>query len=204
MITMNHILIWSSLVLLFIGQNFTSSGLQQAEYEIKMISPVAGSAVQGLVEIIGTTKTDDFEDFDISFSLMNDPSEKWFPIIHSQKIIEEDTLAEWDTSSLTDGSYAIRLIVNLTDQESIIIIHEEIRVRNYSTIETSTPQPTQTQLPGQLPTSTATSIPPTVTSLPKNPAQVEQSEINSALTWGIASTILVFLLIGLYSSLKQR
>ncbi|MBT3240771.1 MAG: hypothetical protein HON98_06305 [Chloroflexi bacterium] len=201
---MNQLILWSSFLFIFLSQNFSGSALQQAEYEIKLISPIPGSAVQGLVEIVGTTKTDAFEDFDISFSLITDPSETWFPIIHSQKIIDEDTLAEWDTSSLTDGSYAIRLIVNLTDQEPIIIIHEDIRVRNYSPIETSTPEPTQADSPDQPPTATVTSIPPTATNIPENPAQIDKPEINSALTWGITITILSLLLLGLYTSLKQR
>lgn len=189
---------------LIISPNLTVLAFQQAEYEIKLISPGNGDAVQGLVEIFGTTKTDDFIDYELSFSLMNDGEKTWFPINYSQESVDEDTLAEWNTSTLTDGSYAIRLIVNLVDQAPIIIIIEEIRVRNYTPIETPTPSPTGTSIPGELPTATASPIPPTATSLPANPAEVVPADINRALSWGISITFGLLLTLGLYSFIKRR
>ena len=190
--------------MLIFSPSLSAHALQQAEYEIKLISPQNGEAVQGLVEIFGTTETDEFIDYEISFSLMSDSERTWFPVIYSQESVDEDTLAEWNTSTLTDGSYAIRLIINLVDQDPIIIIIEEIRVRNYTPIETPTPAPTGTAVPGELPTATASPVPPTATALPGNPAEIVPAEINSALTWGIGATVGILILLGLYSLIKRR
>jgi hypothetical protein len=201
---MQRIFLWSTLLLFLFFPTSSAKALQQAEYEIKLISPGEGSAVQGLVEILGTTDTDDFVDYEISFSIMTEDSPTWFPIFYSQVAVDEGALAEWNTSTLTDGTYSIKLLVNLLDQEPFILIIENIRVRNYSPIETSTPAPTRTTMPGELPTATASPLPPTVTAIPDNPAQINRTDINSALKWGIGTTIFSLILLGLYSSRKNR
>ncbi len=201
---MRRIFFWSTLLFFVLFPNMSAHALQQAEYEIKLISPGEGSAVQGLVEILGTTETNDFIDYEISFSIMSEGVQAWFPIIYSQEAIDDGTLAEWNTATLTDGTYSIRLIVNLIDQDPIIIIVENIRVRNYTAIETSTPSPTRTSNPEELPTATASPMPPTATHIPKNPAQIDKSDIYSALKWGIGITVSFLLFLGYYTSNKKR
>ncbi len=193
-----------SFIILLIFSTNSAYAHQQAEFEIKLISPIEGAAVQGLVQILGTTETDDFLDYEISFSIMTENTPNWFQIIKSEVPVDESTLAEWNTSTITDGSYSLKLTVSLQDRDSIIKIINNIRVRNYSAIETSTPSPTMTNNPRELSTATSSPMPPTATSIPANPAQINKMDINAALIWGIGGTLMLLALLGFYSSFTKR
>jgi hypothetical protein len=89
---------------------------------------------------------------------------------------------------------------------------EDLRVRNYTAIETNTPTPvtpTATPLPGDTPvptstpTPTETPIPPTPTSLPPNPIQVTGVDFTTSLVKGIAIVAGAFVIIGIYASIKN-
>ena len=56
-------------ILIFAIPAITVSARQEALYEVKISSPTDGAAVQGIVEILGNTETDDFLNYEISFSL---------------------------------------------------------------------------------------------------------------------------------------
>jgi hypothetical protein len=105
---------------------------------------------------------------------------------------------------LTDGDYTLRLIVTLEDGNQIIITIPDLRIRNYTPIETDTPVPTATSAPGDTPvptvtpTPTITPSPPTVTPLPPNPAQLSAQDILLSFGKGVLLTLVLFSLLGLY------
>jgi hypothetical protein len=117
--------------------------------------------------------------------------------------------ATWDTSTITDGNYILRLVVTRQDQEPVIFLVEHLRVRNYSPIETDTPTPSPTLAPGDLPTITPTPepthtpVPPTPTPLPTNPAILNNRQFGMSAGWGILGALIVFLLLSLYLAGRQ-
>jgi hypothetical protein len=124
-------------------------------------------------------------------------------------------LAEWDTSTLTDGNYILRLVVNRTDGSRVVVIVPSLRIRNYSPVETSTPTPpstpaaSPTSLPGSGPNPTmtalpsATTVPPTITPLPTNPAVLSQHDVSTSLLRGAAGTGIALASLGLYLSIRK-
>ena len=182
----------------------TSPVFAQAEYDVVIQSPAAGQAVQGLVPVTGNTDTFDFLAYDLSFASESDPTQTWFTIKHSEEAVRYDILGEWDTTTLTDGSYSLRLTVALEDQEPVTVIVAGIRVRNYTPIETNTPAPTTTLDPGATPTSSPTTSPPTPTPLPANLAIVTPNQVRSSIICGAISGLVGLIILGFYVLSKHR
>lgn len=180
--------------------------------KVVVSEPSDGQAVIGNVEILGTTDVPGFLSAELSFAYDDNPTNTWFLISTSTEPVRNGTLAEWDTSTITDGSYDLRLVVTRQEGEALVFTVEDIRVRNYTSVETNTPTPvtpTATPLPGDTPvptstpTPTETPIPPTPTSLPPNPIQVTGGDFTNSLVKGIAIVAGAFVIIGIYASIKN-
>ncbi len=166
---------------------------------IAIISPKRGEAVQGLVRVVGDTEVPNFKAAALFFGYAQDPTHTWFPLGERNTPARQGLLARWDTTSITDGNYVLRLVVTTTDGKKYEV-QVPVRVRNYTPVETPTPAPTPrggaTRLP---PTPTATSQPiyPTPTPIPTNTGSLTVGQINRATAYGaafIALLILLFLL----------
>jgi hypothetical protein len=180
--------------------------------------PTGGEAVQGQVTISGVTGVPGFFYAEISFAYPGDPTGTWFLIAESFTPEQSGPLATWDTFAITDGTYDVRLVITLIDGREMESILRGLRVRNYSQIETVTPTPsltptttptvdrTQAFVPSETPTLTPTVSPPpsTVTPLPPNPAEITPPQFGDTLLRGAAGTLAVFLLLGMYASLRRR
>jgi hypothetical protein len=183
---------------------------------VEIIEPAAGSAVQGTLSIVGTANPDNFFFYELSFRYAGGPEDPWFVIAESFTPVDTSTLADWDTFLITDGDYDLRLLVTLTDASQVEYRVQGIRVRNYSPVETGTPGPTTTPTATQTPdltamftpsaTATITPTPtraPTFTPPAPNPAEIGSGEISLSLARGAAGVLAVFLLIGLYTSIRN-
>ena len=178
-------------------------------------APLAGQALQGSIAITGNTAIDGFQSAELSFAYFNNPTEPWFLISQSNTPVSNGTLAQWDTTTLTDGVYNLRLIVTLNTGQQITAKVQGLRVRNYSLIETDTPTPvtpTATPVPGITPAPTVTPTPtitptptvtPTITPLPPNPAALSRLAVAVSIGQGALAAIGLFALIGLYQSVKR-
>lgn len=170
--------------------------------------PLAGQALQGVVRIQGDLYAPGFISAELSFAYRDDPRETWFLIAEIDRIPSGEALAEWDTTTLTDGDYDLRVQLN-TDTGLITFEVPGLRVRNYSPVETDTPAPTaspapqDTPAPTQTSTPTITPIPPTPTPLPPNPAQVTREEVLSSLGRGVLIVVGLFALLGLYQAFRN-
>jgi hypothetical protein len=179
---------------------------ETATAQISIQSPSPGQAIQGFVTIIGNIPTDDFQHGELSFSYLNNPTKTWFLIQNINEPIVDGSIAEWDTTTITDGAYNLRLSVVYEDAGDQVIDVTNLRVRNYTPIETNTPTPltpTVTPVPGSSPTPIETPIPPTATSLPKNPAQLTTADITLGFGKGALVAIGVFALGGLYFIIRK-
>ena len=190
---------------------FAQSGDSAA---VSIDAPASGAAIQGIVTIEGSTRADGFQSWELTFGYASDSTGTWFLITESDERIEQGELAQWDTTTLTDGTYNLRLTVFLEGGRREHVVINDIRVRNYAPIETITPTPTLTSTPfTETPrpsltatitlTPTETPIPPTFTPRPTNPVEITQTGLNYSLIRGVAGAFAAFMVVGLYLSVKR-
>ena len=171
-----------------------------------IISPSDGQVVQGQVSIRGTTDMPNFSSAELAFAYASDPTHTWFTIQTASLPTTNDVLTIWDTTTITDGDYALRLRVTLLDgstQEA----STSVRVRNYTALPTPSPAVTATQppvieiptamviLPSETPTVQPDAALPTPSALPPNPAGITSGEIFSGFWRGallVGALVLVF------------
>jgi hypothetical protein len=177
----------------------------QAQFAlISITSPTAGQVVQGAVTVTGTNAMPDFAYAEVAFSYALDTTGTWFPITQVNQPIEAGTLAIWDTTLITDGDYTLRLRVTLTDGTTHDITVPNLRVRNYTPVETSPPVSTageETMTPLRLPTAT---LYPTPTALPANLAEVTQEDVWSSIAFGGLAAVFLIGMFGIYLRLRRK
>ena len=171
--------------------------------------PTSGQALQGSIAISGTSLVEGFSTAELLFAYEVDPTNTWFLIQSYNRPISGGTLALWDTTTITDGTYRLRLVVWLSDGSQVEQTVSGLRVRNYTPIETNTPTPltpTATLPPGEtpVPTPTVTIVPPTVTPLPTNPVELTSQKVSESLGKGALAIFGLFAMIGIYQLVKRR
>jgi hypothetical protein len=173
----------------------------------KITSPAPGDAIQGVIVITGTTDVDDFSSAEMSFAYHDeDENDDWFLIQKSTQSIGAGQIAVWDTTTITDGLYDLRLLVRLTDGNTTEVIVSGLRVRNYTSIETNTPQPTSAYLATvEQPTSTAfaeeAAISPTI--LPTNSIEVTQDVLSRKAVQGVLAIAIFMGVLGIYVTVRN-
>jgi hypothetical protein len=190
---------------------FLLSFSQSEAEDVYISSPVPEQVVQGLVEITGSAAPKGFEEYSLSFQLQDSPLETRFEIESSSKKVESGKLGDWETSTLTDDTYVLELRVTLLDGDQLVHVVEGIRVRNYSPIETSTPE-TEINPTDQEPVPTdedsgKTVITPNISSpseLAPNPAEINIKDIQGSVIRGVVLGAAVIVILALYRSLKNR
>ena len=167
-------------------------------------SPRPGDVLQGVVAVNGSSDISGFVSAEISFTYLDDPTGTWFLIATDTQPVSNNRLVTWDTTVITDGNYVIRLRVNLADGAGREVLVPDLRVRNYTPVETSTPPPvTPEAVP--IPTSMTTmTLFPTPTALARNPATLAPMDISTSILYGGLAAILTFLIIGIYLWLRKK
>jgi hypothetical protein len=199
------------LLLLFV---FTSRPVNAQEGTQVIIStPAEGQIVQGVTTIAGTVSALGFSSYELAFSYADDPTQTWFVFANSSEPVYEGQLGVWDTTSLTDGDYFLRLQAFMLDGTIQEMTVPGLRVRNYTAVPTSTFTPTATAIVQfAAPTARmvapepATAIPslPTPTFLPPNPASFRAASILGALGRGAVLALLLFAGFGLLLRLRRE
>ncbi len=77
--------------------------------KIDIISPDNGETIRDIVEIIGSADIPNFGFYKFEMAAIGDSS--WLTIQAGEIITQEGRLGFWDTTRLTPGDYALRLIV---------------------------------------------------------------------------------------------
>ncbi|MGD2156042.1 MAG: hypothetical protein PVG14_09755 [Anaerolineales bacterium] len=93
--------------------------------EININSPQNEETVRDIVEITGSVDVPNFGFY--KFEMSTPGSSTWLTIQAGETITQEGKLGFWDTTRLTPGDYALRLIV--TDNEGNILDPCVVRVR---------------------------------------------------------------------------
>ena len=184
----------------------------QDEPPITVTSPLANEVLRGEITITGTTDIPNFFSAQLDFAYASDPTGTWFAIQTLSLPVRDSALATWNTTSISDGDYILRLRVNLTDNTSQEIM-VPIRIGNDVAPVTPTVVPTATlnEVEVQIPTPfllaaspTPTTPPrPTPTALPTNPASLGQTAIYASLGRGALVILGLFVLSGLLIRLRR-
>ena len=178
---------------------------------IAITSPAPDEVLRGQVTITGRVDIVNFTSVQLDFAYASNPTDTWFTIQTFSQPMVDPTLAVWDTTSITDGDYVLRLRVNFEDgtsQETTV----PIKIGN-DTFPTPTAEPTSTPeadaalipTPFLLAASpTPTEVPrPTPTILPPNPASLEGNQIYSSLGRGALVILGLFALAGLILRVRR-
>lgn len=182
---------------------------------IAITSPAAGEILHGEITIIGSTDVPNFASaqLDFAYAYASDDGDSWFPLATLSQPALDSPLYLWNTASITDGDYILRLRVNVADgtfQEATV----PITIQNDAPILTPTPVVTATSESSigiQIPTPfllaaspTPTEVPrPTPTPLPPNPASLTQSTILSSLGRGAIVILALFIFSLILLRLRQ-
>lgn len=180
---------------------------------IAITSPAAGEILHGEITIIGSTDIPNFLSAQLEFKYASDDGDSWFPLAALSQPLLDSPLYLWNTATITDGDYILRLRVNLADgtfQEATV----PITIQNDAPILTPTPIVTSTpesSLGFQVPTPfllaaspTPTEVPrPTPTPLPANPASLTQSTILASLGRGAIVILALFVFSLILLRLRQ-
>jgi hypothetical protein len=180
--------------------------------EVTIESPIDDQELHGSVVIHGNVSLVEFLSYEVDFSYSQDSSRTWFLIQESDIPVQDGILAVWDTATITDGEYSLRLVVSQADGTRIEVIIDNLRVSNYTPVERDTDspvttiaaqaEPTTSSAPRTSTTSTIAPQPPTPTSLPANPAEISSSQMILSLGNGALIAIWIFTLLGTYLGIK--
>jgi hypothetical protein len=183
----------TALVLIAIGLIAAQTGLFPVIQE-----PHTGSILQGVVTINGSSNLSDFASYEVAFAYVGDTTGTWFQIHTSGQSVNKGELALWDTTTITDGDYSLRLRVFQTTGNFKDMIVSNLRVRNYTPIETPTLAGVSTAA-AFTPVATITVTPyPAATALPRNPAALTPMDVSISVGVGGLIAILFLSILGIY------
>ena len=178
---------------------------------LAITSPAPDEFLRGQVTVTGRMDLPVFASAQLDFAYASDPTGTWFNIQNFSQPLTDSTLAVWDTTSITDGDYVLRLRVNFEDgtfQEVTV----PVKIGN-DLQPTPTPEPTATLEPDVvlIPTPfllaaspTPTDLPrPTPTALAPNPASLGRNQIYTSLGRGALVILGLFALAGLIVRVRR-
>jgi hypothetical protein len=125
------VLNWLNMRIPWIGLTLLTAmfGLRaQGNAELRIDSPARDEAVSGIVEISGTADAAGMVRYRIEFAYDPNPTDTWFPIAESTTPVRSGLLAAWDTSTLREGKYLLRLIAYFGNDSATTVEASGIRV----------------------------------------------------------------------------
>jgi hypothetical protein len=183
----------------------------QGSPAIAISTPKSGDVLRGQVNIAGTTSDPNFLSAQLDFSYASAPTETWFPLQTLSQSVFDSPLYTWDTTSITDGNYILRLRVYLNDG-TFQVVTVPVTVQN-DTQPTPTPAPTATPNEETVPVPTSfllaasptpTDLPrATPTTLPANPVSLDQQAVFSSFGRGALVILAVFAIAALILRIRH-
>jgi hypothetical protein len=182
-------------------------------------SPLPGAIASGVVPILGTATHGQFERYELAFSYSADPTDTWFVIAVGETPVANEVLARWDTAGVSDGTYTLRLRVFGAGGSLLEATVPDVRLANATpTAPPSLPDATPTP---PVPTEAIIELPPTATprpsatpapvadpnERPSGPGMLEDRQfsaatVSRAFVAGVRLTLIGFLLLAAYASLR--
>lgn len=133
----------------------------QQQVTVQITSPEMGAEVRGLVPIIGSASVAPFQFYKVEYGIGPSPNQ-WALIgsLHESPIINGQ-LEVWDTNTVPDGVYTLRLQAVKVDGNYEEFFVRGVVVANTRPTSTPTPEPTETLLPQEQQPQAATPTPRT-------------------------------------------
>lgn len=168
---------------------------------VEVSSPLDGQTLQGSVPITGTVSSIGFASGAVYYTYNQTEDSSWFLISNISQPVNNGTLAIWDTSTISDGDYQIKVEVKYQDGSVLTKIIKGLLVRNYTQaaaaqstavdistpVNSTTPQVEGTQ-PAKIPSVYST-----------NEIAVANAKINNSLLTGALVGGGCLLLLGIYA-----
>ena len=178
---------------------------------VAITSPAPGEILRGQVTITGKVDVPSFVTAQVDFAYASDPTGTWFNIQTFSQPLADSTLATWDTTSITDGDYVLRLRVNFEDgtfQDATVPLKIGNELLSTPTAEpSSTPEVDSVLIPTPFllaASPTPTEIPrPTPTALPSNPVSLGQNQVYASLGRGALVILGLFALAGIILRVRR-
>ncbi len=181
---------------------------------VSVFSPLHGQALKASIKITGSIALEGWTGYELAFAYAANAEPDWVVFATGvNPVAEGSLLATWDTTTISDGDYNLRLRVLSPNGDQDVIVYG-IRIRNYSV---DTPMPTATPLPSATPsasptvTITSTSTPKptgtpysTPTRMPPNPASLRTDDIVFNFSRGALFVAVLFGVFGLFLRLRRR
>jgi hypothetical protein len=95
---------------------------------INIASPKAGEEIKGAVELKGDANIPNFGFYKYEFAPLG--TEAWQAIEASRKPVKNDVLGPWDTSSVAQGDYQLRLVVTDNQGTALPACVIPLRIKN--------------------------------------------------------------------------
>jgi hypothetical protein len=181
---------------------------------VAITAPLPGDVLRGTVTITGRVDAPNFQSAQLDFGYASNPADTWFTLRTFSQLVLDATLATWDTLSITDGDYILRLRMTLNDG-SFQDVTVPVSVQNDAPLATPTALATSIPVPEievQIPTPfllaaspTPTAPPrPTPTPLPTNPVSLNQNAISMSLGRGALVILGLFVFAGIILRLRRN
>ncbi len=170
----------------------------QAPGFAEISAPATGQSLQGMVTITGSASHPAFVSYDLMFGYANDLTQTWFPIAEAVTTpVVDGPLALWDTRTISDETFQVRLMVLLDDGTHLEATVTGLQVHNYTPTQvpvaaSGRPAPT-TASPVAATLPTAALPPPAPAS--RSPEDVVQSYLRLGIGAGVAAMIALGLLV---------
>jgi hypothetical protein len=208
--------------------SLTQSVQAQDAASAAITAPKSGDAVSGNnVTITGTAANTSLKSYVLEFADQQVSPEQWFPIAPPvTQSVTNGPLGRWDTTTIPDGKYEIRLRVVKRDGTQIITVVKDLNVLNRLPTALPTIPPTPTiqganpPTAGPSPTSaiqqpptdtphpsvpvTATPLPAPVANIPPASGTIDLSALGNAFCGGAWLSVIGFGLFGAYSLIRGR
>ncbi len=185
----------------------------QDSLPVTITSPAPGDILRGQVNIIGSTNVVDFVSAQLDFAYASDTTGTWFPLQTLSQPVFDSPLYTWDTTTITDGDYILRLRVFVADGSSqevtvpITLQNDALPATPTIVVPTATPDEVMILIPTPFllaASPTPTDLPqPTPTRLPANPASLDSHTILLSLGRGALVILGVFALAGLIIRIRR-
>ncbi|MPM23842.1 hypothetical protein SDC9_70319 [bioreactor metagenome] len=169
---------------------------------VEIQTPQAADVLKGSVEIKGSVSESGFISASLYYAYADTTVETWFLIQTISQPVTDGVLASWDTSSISDGNYKLKLSVLRKSGEIQEVVVDHLQVRNYTPAQVVAP----TQAVEVEVLQTATEIPEkpviTVTAYPNNRAAVAVTSVADEIKNGLIVGIFCILAFGIYTSIR--
>jgi hypothetical protein len=167
--------------------------------DAEITSPREGQVIQGNFEIIGTAAGEGFKSAELSYAYANTGNPTWFSMAIITQPVNVAVLSVWDTTTISDGDYQLKLTVNYQDGSTSDFTVSQVLVRNYTPVEITPTTQVEEVITTQVATSTPASV--EITPFPTNNAALSLAAVDNNLLDGAIIGVVCVVFLGIYTSL---